>query len=703
MAIAVLVAMFAACSPSPPTSPDPPAETSGTPAGDASSEAAGGNATDESTGTDDADAASGANSAGGKKHKFTNRLSRETSPYLKLHGHNPVDWYPWGEEALAKAKKEGKLIFLSVGYSSCHWCHVMERETFENEEIAAFLNSNFVCIKVDREERPDVDHLYMTALHVFNQMAGRGSGGGWPLSMFLTSEAKPFYGATYIPPFDGDRGVQKGFYSLVQVLLDFFRTKPDQLHRDAEMLTQATRQQVAGARASSLADVDKNTMADARRTFARQFDDQYGGFGYSAANPQSPKFPEPSNLLFLLDYALRNNDQRAREMVMKTLEKMAQGGIYDHLGGGFHRYSVDRFWHIPHFEKMLYDNGQLASTYAAAYEQQPRDDFRRVIEGVCDFVLTDMRLNEGGFYSAIDADPNDEEGAFYRWKKKDIQDALSAEEFELFASVYGLERAPNFEGMYYVPQLAAPLADIAADKGISATELEKQLSPVREKLLAVRNKRERPLIDTKILTSWNGLMIAGLADAGRVLNRKDYVQAAQKAASFVLKNLRMKDGRLVRTFSEGHGKLNAYLTDYTFLVDGLIALHRATGDKQWLETAEQLTDLQVKLFHDKTSHGFFFTTGDHESMFARAKRQTDNVEPAGNSVAAHNLLRLGELLDRDDFRKHGQQTIKSTAFLLYRAPTAAPRMLLAAAPLVEAKAGNAKPTAGAGDEPPEPE
>ncbi len=630
-------------------------------------------------------------------HKYTNRLSRETSPYLKAHGHNPVDWYPWGKEALDKAKKEGKLIFLSVGYASCHWCHVMERETFENEQIAAFLNSNYVCIKVDREERPEVDHLYMTALNVFNQMAGRGAGGGWPLSMFLTPDAKPFYGTTYLPPADGQRGIKTGFFTLVQTLLNFYKEHREQLTGDAERLTEATREAVKGMRASSLTEVDAQTMADARRTYGRQFDDQYGGFGYSPTDPQLPKFPEPSNLLFLLEYAKQNEDERAQEMAIKTLEKMARGGIYDHLAGGFHRYSVDRFWQIPHFEKMLYDNGQLASVYAAAYEQQPREDFRRVIEGTCDFVLRRMRDKEGGFYSSLDAETEDEEGAFYRWTKEQLQEALNPDEYKLLAAAYSVDGDPNFEQKYYVPQLGAPLADIAKDRDVEEAELVKQLQPVLEKLRKLRNQREQPRIDTKILTSWNGLMIGGLADAGRVLKRNDYVQAAEETATFILENMRMKDGRLLRTFSDGYGKLNAYLTDYTFLADGLLALHKATGDKKWLKTAEELTELQLKLFLDKESNGFFFTTEDHESMFARAKRQSDNVEPAGNSVAAHNMLRLGKLLDREDFTKAGRDTIQSTAFLLYRSPTAAPRILLAALefPAAEEDPGEATP---AGDE-----
>jgi len=696
-------AFFAGCSPSPPAASDagtaPAADSA--PAPD-SAPADGAAATDSAAAVAPGSGAAtgGDNKTAGEhpsdkvKHKFTNRLSRETSPYLKMHGHNPVDWYPWGQEALEKAKKEGKLIFLSVGYSSCHWCHVMERESFENPEIAAFLNANYICIKVDREERPEVDHLYMTALHVFNQMAGRGSGGGWPLSMFLTSDAKPFYGATYLPAGDGDRGIKTGFYSLVQILLNFSKEHAEQLERDAEQLTIATRTAVAGTRASSLASVDQQTMADARRTYARQFDDQYGGFGYSPADPRLPKFPEPSNLLFLLDYAARNDDARAREMVIKTLEKMSQGGIYDHLAGGFHRYSVDRFWQVPHFEKMLYDNGQLASVYATAYEEKPREDFRRVIEGTCDFVITRMRDKEGAYYASLDAETEGEEGAYYRWTKQQIENALTDKEFKLFASVYGVDGDPNFELEYYVPQLGASLSEIAKEKGLTEKELEKQLAPLRKKLLAVRSQRVRPQTDTKILTSWNGLMIGGLANAGRVLKRNDYIQAAKDAAGFILKNMRMEDGRLVRTFSEGRGRLNAYLTDYAFLVDGLIELHRATGEKKWLETASQLTDLQLKLFRDKEDNGFYFTTDDHESMFARAKRQTDTVEPAGNSVTAHNLLRLAELLNREDYRKAGRETVQSTAYLLYRAPTAAPRILLAATMI--------KTPEAAQDEPPEP-
>jgi uncharacterized protein len=618
------------------------------------------------------------------KPKPTNRLAKETSPYLLQHAHNPVDWHPWGEEALAKAKKEGKPIFLSIGYSSCHWCHVMERESFMDEEIAKFMNENFVCIKVDREERPDIDSIYMTSLYTYNRLAGSRAGGGWPLSMFLTSSGEPFFGGTYFPARDGDRGTTTGFLTIVQRVAEVWKEKPDIIKDDAKVIVAHTKAELEGARKAVLTEINEALYLGVLPALADQFDEQHGGFGFLEEQPQKPKFPEPSNLVYLLDFVRRHRDSEnaerkaeaddAQKMLVATLEKMSLGGIQDHLGGGFHRYSVDRYWRIPHFEKMLYDNGQLASVYAQGYELTQREDFARITRGICDFVLREMTDKTGGFYAAIDADSEHEEGKFYRWEKEEVLKLLSADEAELFNKVYGLTEGPNFEEKYYAPQLARPLSAIAAGMKTTEAELEKKLAPIRAKLLAARSKRVRPLTDTKILTADNGLMIGGLADAGRILKEPKYIAAAEKAAEFVLANLRTKEGRLLRTHSRGQAKLNAYLNDYAYLADGLIRLHRATGDKQWLTIADEITAKQLEFFADEGG-GFFFTSKDHETL----------ASPAGSSVSALNLLTLARELDKPEYVNHARGTIESVAAILEASPTATPLMATAVPRLLEAK------------------
>ncbi|MGI8982145.1 MAG: DUF255 domain-containing protein, partial [Pirellulaceae bacterium] len=537
--------------------------------------------------------------AGPAKPKPANRLAKETSPYLLQHAHNPVDWYPWGDEARAKAKKEGKLIFLSVGYSSCHWCHVMERESFLDEEIAAYLNKHFICIKVDREERPDIDSIYMTALQVYNQLAGTGRGGGWPMSMFLTPEAEPVFGGTYFPARDGDRGPSTGFLTLVKRVHEVWEKTPDRIREDGKTIVKYTKTELEARRPAVLTPIDEKLYESVQKELASQFDEKYGGFGYSEVSDNRPKFPEPSNLAYLIDRVQRSKDEEAKKMLVATLEKMEMGGIRDHLGGGFHRYSTDRYWKIPHFEKMLYDNGQLAGIYAEAFRLTGREDFRRVCEEMCDCILREMTDSSGGFYAAIDADSEDEEGKFYRWEKAEVQKLLTKEEYQLFSVVYGLTGEPNFEEKFYVPQLAKPMSEIAMALKMKESELEAQLLPIRKKLLAARDKRPRPLTDTKVLTADNGLMIGGLADAARILKNDRYLTAATKGADFVLANLRTKEGRLLRTYSDpaassgraappnsdkpsGKAKLNASLQDSAFLAEGLLRLHQGTGDKKWL-------------------------------------------------------------------------------------------------------------------------
>ena len=612
-----------------------------------------------------------------KQH--TNRLVDETSPYLRMHAHNPVDWYPWGEEAFAKAKKEDKPIFLSVGYSSCYWCHVMERESFMDEEIAKFLNENYVCIKVDREERPDVDSIYMVAVQVVNQ--GRG---GWPMSVFMTPEGKPFFGGTYFPPRDGDRGASLGFLTIMQRILQAWTDRRDDINSDAEKLTKIISGELRGQLPDTPAELEPELVDRAKSSIAEEFDPQYGGFGFSVSDPRIPKFPEPSNLVFLLQRVRQTNDEEAREMLLTTLQRMSMGGIWDHLGGGFHRYSVDRYWHIPHFEKMLYDNGQLLSVYSEAYQLTQREDLRRVVDETVQWLLREMRDPGGAFLAAMDAESEKVEGKFYRWTPEEVREILG-DDYDSFASVYGLDGEPNFEEEFYVLQLDRPLAEIAAERNVSEAELDAQLAPLRARLLAHRDKRPKPLIDSKVLSSWNGLLIRGLADAGRIFEKPEYTQLASEAARFVLDHLRDDQARLLRTYSEGEAKLNAYIDDYAFVIDGLIALHQATGDEQWLKEAQTLMDRQIELFWDEEGGGFFFTTSDHEVLIARIKQQSDGAQPSGNSISALNLLYLADQLDNDTYRQHAKRTLESAASLMERIPAIAPQASVGIARMTDEK------------------
>ncbi len=607
-----------------------------------------------------------------------NRLAQESSPYLRLHAHNPVDWYPWGPEALKKAKKENKVIFLSVGYSSCYWCHVMERESFMDEEIAKFLNENFVCIKVDREERPDIDSIYMMAVQLLTQR------GGWPMSVFLTPDAKPFFGGTYFPARDGDRGANTGFLTLVTNIQKIWGEKEEDLRKSADQLTTAVRQNlnVSLQTQGEKTELDQKLLASVKSALMVEFDPQYGGFGFDPGTPERPKFPEPSNLLFLLEQA-RGGDAKSREMIETTLDKMQSGGIWDHVGGGFHRYSVDRFWKIPHFEKMLYDNGQLAVVYSQAYELTKKESYRRVVERTMEWLLREMQDEKGGFYSALDAESEKVEGKFYRWEKEELQHVLG-KDFELFAAVYGTDKEPNFEEEFYVPQLSRSFAVAAEDRGMTEAELWAKIKPMMGSLLDARKVRTRPLTDRKVLASWNGLMIRGLADAGRILERPEYIQAAANAANFVLTNMRNDKGRLYRTYTAGEPKLNAYLDDYAFVCDGLIALHKATNDKVWLEKADELMQLQIELFQDTKQGGFYFTSNDHEMLIARGKQPSDGAQPAGNSVTVQNLIYLGEKLNKVAYREVATKALSATAPLMQKSPRISPRMALALAEYLNA-------------------
>ena len=614
----------------------------------------------------------------------TNRLARETSPYLLLHAHNPVDWYPWGPEAFARAKAENKPIFLSVGYSSCYWCHVMERESFEDAEIAKVLNANYVCIKVDREERPDVDQVYMTALQAF----GRG---GWPMSMFLTPDGRPFFGGTYFPP--RDRQGVSGFLTLVNAVAKAWGNQRAEIEKSADALTEAVRRHLRDAGGPRKLALSRDWTAQGLAELAEQFDPEFGGFGFSPQTARRPKFPEPVNLVFLLDQHLRRGRRPAAresgdpakagaaeplEMVRRTLDRMARGGIRDHLGGGYHRYSTDRLWLVPHFEKMLYDNAQLASAHLLAFSITKDPRWRAEAEATFTFVARSMTAPDGGFYSALDAETNHEEGAYYVWTRPEVKSVLGeGPDADVFAQVYGLAGEPNFEGGRYV--LFEPKARAEQAESLKTTphELEERLAPLRARLLAAREKRPAPLRDDKVLTGWNGLMIAAYADGYQVLQVEDYRRAAEKAAAFLLAKLRAPDGRLLRTYRLGQAKLPAYLEDYAFLAHGLLQLHAATRDARWLSAARTLTDRMLADFEDREQGGFFFTAENHESLLARPKDPIDSVLPSGNSIAILNLLALHRATGESAYRDHAAKALRAFSSTLAQRPFAMPMMLMA--------------------------
>jgi uncharacterized protein YyaL (SSP411 family) len=604
--------------------------------------------------------------------KKANRLARESSPYLLQHAHNPVDWFPWGPEAFAKAKKEKKLVFLSIGYSSCHWCHVMEKESFENEDVAKILNKNFVCIKVDREERPDVDQIYMTALNVL------GNSGGWPLSMFLDAQGRPIVGGTYWPREDKEIGGETvtGFKTILGRAKKLYEDRPKDIEKHAEDVARRTSAALAGAgRGIALIELNRKLISGVAEGLSEEFDKLHGGFGNAERKFRGPKFPIPSYLVFLQGEARRAKSKDAARMVEITLDRMARGGIYDHLGGGFHRYSTERTWTVPHFEKMLYDNAQLLEVYATAYRQTKKPAHQRVLRQTIDFLAREMTSPEGALYSALDADSEGEEGKFYVWTAKQIQRVLTDnDDLTLFRKVYGADEGYNFEGRYHIFRLPALLDVVAKDLGTTEEKLEARLVGLRKKLFDARAKRPRPFLDTKVLTAWNGEMIAGLAQAGQALGDKEVITRASKAADFILKTMKTKEGRLLRSYaavpgSKAEARLNGYLDDYAFLVHGLLALHDATGEKRWLDEAKALTETMVKFHGDSERGGFYYTSSDHEKLFARAKDQYDGAQPSGNSVAASNLVRLWVKTGDAKYEKLAEKTFRALSGALKSNPT----------------------------------
>ena len=596
--------------------------------------------------------------------KHTNRLIDETSPYLRQHAHNPVDWYAWGEEALAASRDLDKPIFLSIGYSACHWCHVMERESFEHEATAALMNELFINIKVDREERPDLDSIYMDAVQA---MTGQG---GWPMSVFLTPEGKPFYGGTYYPP--EPRYGMPSFIQVLRSVSEAYGARRDQVEGQAERLTNMLRS--AAQFETQAVDLGVETLDEAVQQLHQYFDDEHGGFG------SQPKFPQPMTLEFIMTQFLRTGDLDTLYMSELTLEQMALGGIYDQLGGGFHRYSVDEHWLVPHFEKMLYDNSQLLLLYLRAWQLNNVPLYKRVVEETTDYVLREMTAPTGGFYATQDADSEGEEGKFFVWTPAEIEAVLDTENDRVSAKLlqahYGVSARGNFEGNNIL-HISRPLEHVAEEFGLTLEQAETQLAAAKAKLFAAREERIKPARDEKILVEWNGLMIHALAEVGVVMGRQDALDAAIAAANFVLSEMSQPDGKLYRSYKDGRARLNAYLEDYAAFARALVALYEATFDLRWLGEASRLTKIIFEQFHDSEKGGFFQTGIDHETLVARRKDYIDNAVPSGNSLVTELLLRLAVLVENEEYRREATRVLLTLKAAMAQQPTGFGRMLSA--------------------------
>ena len=637
-----------------------------------------------------------------EKLEHTNRLAHEKSPYLLQHAHNPVDWYPWGEEAFAKARRENKAIFLSVGYSTCHWCHVMAHESFENEEVAAIMNRDFVNIKVDREERPDVDRVYMTFVQATT------GGGGWPMSVWLTPDLKPFVGGTYFPP--EDRYGQPGFKKVLERVATAWKENHDKIVEQGGQIVAALREsQSVGAGEGK---IDAAVLEAAYKQLDHSYDPKEGGFG------NAPKFPRPVTVNFLTRFYARDPkgdaDKQALEMALFTLRKMAAGGMHDHIGGGFHRYSVDRYWHVPHFEKMLYDQAQLAAAYLDAFQITRDKQYQSAARDILDYVGRDMTSKEGGFFSAEDADSpvvaagadpghvKTEEGTFYTWIKKEI-DAALGDAAEIFDFHYGVQphgNAPEgsdphdeFRGKnilierHTIAETTQHFRNIGLKPvrptGVSPVDYTEDqvrdlLKRCREKLFAIREKRPRPHLDDKIIASWNGLMISAYARAAQVLDDPRYLEIATRAAKFLRTNLYEEKSKLLyRNYRGGRSDIEGFADDYAFVIQGLLDLYEASFDVDWLKFAIELQETQDRLFFDEKNGGYFSTSGKDQSVFLRMKDDNDGAEPAASSVAALNLLRLAQFRDDKTMAERARKTIDAFATTLSHFPSAMPQMLVA--------------------------
>ena len=591
--------------------------------------------------------------------KHTNRLIDETSPYLLQHAHNPVDWYPWGEEALVQAKQQDKPILLSIGYAACHWCHVMEHESFENEQIAAVMNEHFINIKVDREERPDLDEIYMNAVQM---LTGQG---GWPMTMFLTPDLKPFYGGTYFPP--DNRYGRPGFPRVLLGVAEAYRERRDAVGEQADQIIANLNQ--LSAMEGRGRQLTTDMLDQAYQDYLSQFDHHDGGFG------SAPKFPPSMGLSLLLRHWHRTGNANALNMVEVTLEKMARGGMYDQLGGGFHRYSVDERWLVPHFEKMLYDNALLSVAYLEAYQATGKGFYRQIAAETLDYVLTEMYdAEKGGFYSTQDADSEGVEGKFFVWQLDEVEQLLGEEKAKIFCEYYDITELGNFEHKNIL-HVQTPSDLFARKLSIDLGELKDILAEGRRKLFEVREGRIKPGLDDKILASWNGLMIRSMAMGYQVLGDERYREAAEKSARFILSELSQDNGLLFRTHRDGKSHLNAYLEDYSYFVSGLINLYEATFAVQWLKEAERLNQIMIEQFWDDANGSFFFTSKNHETLIVRSKTGYDGATPSGVSMAVHSLLRLDKLLNRPDFRQKVETTLDVYYQQIERSPSGSAQML----------------------------
>ena len=597
---------------------------------------------------------------------MVNRLAKEKSPYLLQHAHNPVDWYPWGKEAFDKAKKENKPIFLSIGYSTCHWCHVMETESFEDDDVAELMNEVFVCIKVDREERPDLDGIYMK---VCQMMTGSG---GWPLTIIMTPDKKPFFAGTYFSKTGGFG--RMGMFDLIPHIKEMWTLRKKDVHESAERIITLLRessQHTAGDELGS------EVIEHAYREISSRFDSTYGGFG------TAPKFPTPHQLLLLLRYWKRNGEERALKMVEKTLQEMRKGGIYDHVGHGFHRYSTDRRWFLPHFEKMLYDQALLAMAYLETYQATGKEEYAESARGIFTYILRDMTSPKGAFYSAEDADSEGEEGKFYVWSEEELKKILGAADAGLVQKVFNTTLEGNFieEGVgkqtgTNILHLTKSMSDLVSELGMKEEGLRERLSLILQKLFMVREKRVHPFKDDKILTDWNGLMISALAKGAQVLGEPTYAKAASKAAAFVLSHMTRK-GRLLHRFRKGEADITANVDDYAFFITGLLDLYEATFEVVHLKKAVELTDQLLELFWDNEHNGFFFTPNDGEDLIVRNKEFYDGAVPSGNSVAMLALLRQSRMTGRQDLKEKASLLSKAFSRDVARQPAAHTQLLLA--------------------------
>ncbi len=588
-----------------------------------------------------------------------NRLVHESSPYLRLHAYNPVDWYPWGPEALERARREQKPIFLSVGYSTCYWCHVMEREVFEDPELAELMNEWFVNIKVDREERPEIDEIYMTATQILTRQ------GGWPNSVFLTPDLEPFFAGTYFPPDDQDG--RPGFRRIITALNRFWTTDRARVEEEAGQIAAAVREALSANRGPATAAPTRQVAERAFERLAESYDAANGGFG------TAPKFPSPSSL-YLLWRRAEEGDEASRRMVVDTLKKMGRGAIYDQLDGGFHRYTLDAEWRVPHFEKMLYDNAHLGELLAVTAAATGDAELERLARGTLDFVLDRMRLANGAFKSAIDAETDAIEGAYYIWTREEFQAAVGEDGYRLLAPIFGIDRDPNFEEHHYTLYLTSSLAELAASRDLERDQLLEAIEPHLEALRRARSEREFPLVDDKVLADWNGMMIAALARAGGSLGEPRYLEAAQRAADFVL-TLRDESGVLQHAWREGVAKVPAFLDDYAFLVRGLLALHEVTGGERWLREASRLTDeLEERL---RAPGGGYYTSEARPDLLLQVVSAADGAVPSGNGVAVLNLLELAERTDREIYRERSRAALRAFSSELETFPQAVATLALA--------------------------